>query len=61
MNPEEIITAARGDKPADLLLTNANIINVFSGEIIPGSIAIKDGYIVGIGSYLASETEAGRI
>ena len=56
MNLEEIISTARGDRPADLLLTNARIINVFSGEIVPGSIAIKNGHIVGIGSYRALET-----
>ena len=56
MNPEEIISAARGNRPVDLLLTNARIINVFTGEIVPGSIAIKDDYVVGIGPYRASET-----
>ncbi|MBW1644365.1 MAG: adenine deaminase, partial [Deltaproteobacteria bacterium] len=40
-------------KQADLLLTNASIINVFSGEIIPGSIAVANGYIAGFGSYPA--------
>jgi hypothetical protein len=43
-----IITAARGDSEVDLLLTHAKIINVFSGRIIDGSIAIKDGHIVGV-------------
>jgi len=53
MNLNEMIKCARGEKQADLLLTNASIINVFSGEIIPGSIAVAKGYIAGFGSYPA--------
>jgi len=53
MNLDEMIKYARGKKQADLLLTNARIVNVFSGEIIPGSIAVADGYITGFGSYPA--------
>jgi len=56
MNLSEIITVARGDSPADLVLTNARIIDVFSGEILPGNIAIKSGYIAGIGAYHAADT-----
>ena len=55
MNLKTIITSARGDAPADLLLTNAKIINVFSGRIIAGSIAVKDGYIVGFDGRDATE------
>ena len=53
MNLEEMIKYARGERQADLLLTNARIVNVFSGEIFPGSIAIAGGYIAGFGSYPA--------
>ena len=56
MDLKEIITAARGDAPADLLLVNAKIINVFSGRVVDGSIAVKQGYIVGFGDYDAAET-----
>ncbi|BBO91220.1 adenine deaminase [Desulfosarcina ovata] len=57
MDLKTIIGAARGDLPVDLLLTGARIVNVFSGRINRGSIAIKDGYIVGIGNdYQAGET-----
>jgi adenine deaminase len=45
-----IITAARGDSEVDRLLTKARIVNVFSGRIIDGSIAVKNGYIVGFGT-----------
>ncbi len=56
MNLKTIITSARGDAPADLLLTNAKIINVFSGRVADGSIAVKDGHIVGFGEYDAIQT-----
>jgi adenine deaminase len=45
MNLNEIIQAAHGEKPVDLLLTNARIINVFAGEVVPDAIAISDGRI----------------
>ncbi|MCB2145648.1 MAG: adenine deaminase [Deltaproteobacteria bacterium] len=55
MDFEKIITAARGDAPVDLLLTNARIINVFSGRVTDGCIAVNDGYIVGFGDYDTAE------
>lgn len=36
----DLLAAARGDAPADLALTNARIVNVFSGEVLPGSALI---------------------
>jgi adenine deaminase len=57
MNLSQRITAARGQQPADLLLTNLQLVNVFSGEIYPSEIAIKDGLIVGVGpGYHAAQT-----
>lgn len=53
MNIDEKIRASRGEKKADILFTNARIINVFSGEIIPGDIAVTGGFISGFGSYPA--------
>jgi adenine deaminase len=55
MKPNKIIPFARGEKSADLLLTNARIINVFSGEIFSGDIAVAGGFIVGFGSYPAKK------
>ncbi len=55
MTLENLIATAKGDRPADCLFTNARIINVFSGEIISGHIAVSDGYIIGIGDYPARE------
>ena len=42
-----LLAAARGDKPADLLLRNARIVNLFSGEIEEADIALCDGLIAG--------------
>ncbi len=60
MNLSERIAAARGQEPqvpVDVLLTHLQLVNVFSGEIYPSEIAIKDGLIVGIGpGYQAAET-----
>ena len=58
MDLNSIIAAARGDAPVDLLLAGARIVNVFSGRINDGSIAIKNGVIVGTGDgYQATRTE----
>lgn len=56
MNTAERIAAALGNEPADLLLKNCTLVNVFSGEIHPASIAVKNGLIVGFGDYEAAET-----
>lgn len=52
---KEMILAARGDLAPDLVLKNARIVNVFTKEIESGDVAIKDGYIVGIGEYDGAE------
>ncbi|MBV8780570.1 MAG: adenine deaminase [Phycisphaerae bacterium] len=58
MSPEsrvKLLAVARGDLPADLLLTNGRIIDVFSGEIICRDIAICGDRIAGVGTgYRAS-------
>lgn len=41
----------RGLRKAELVLKNAEIVNVFTGEILAGDVAIEDGIIVGTGSY----------
>src|SRR5436305_1527507 len=44
------IQIARGELPADLVLRNARLVNVCSGECYPADVAITDGLIVGISS-----------
>ncbi|MEZ4768685.1 MAG: adenine deaminase [Caldilineales bacterium] len=44
-----LIRVARGDAPADLLLRNAQVVNVFSGEVERADVALAGGVIVGVG------------
>lgn len=53
MNIETTVKSALGKVPVDLLLANCRIVNVFTGDIQTGSIAIADDTIVGIGEYEA--------
>ena len=41
------ISVAAGREPADTVIKNGRIIDVFNGEIIEGDVAIADGYFVG--------------
>ncbi|HZA07256.1 MAG TPA: amidohydrolase family protein, partial [Nitrososphaeraceae archaeon] len=43
------IDLATGKEKVDLVVKNANIVNVFSGEIHKGNVAIADGMFVGFG------------
>ena len=45
------INAARGTEPADLVLKNASVVNVFTNDVEQGDVAIHNGQIVGVGSY----------
>ena len=57
MKMERLIAVARGQTPADLIFSNARIVNVFTSEIETGNVAIVDGYVAGIGDYtLAKQT-----
>ncbi|MFC1991194.1 adenine deaminase [Chloroflexota bacterium] len=51
LTSNSLIQVARGELPADLVLANARIVNVFTGEITPGNLAIYDGRIAGVGDY----------
>ncbi|MFC1928052.1 adenine deaminase [Chloroflexota bacterium] len=46
-----LIAVAKGELPADLVLANARVVNVFTGEIEPGNVAICGGRIAGVGDY----------
>jgi adenine deaminase len=48
MNLSRTLAVARGDEPADLLLRNARLINVLSGEIHPADIAVAGPVIAGV-------------
>ena len=51
------LAAARGDVPADLVLRNAQLVNVVSGEIHPADIVIHDRHVVGLGEGYAGQRE----
>ena len=46
---KELIEVSSGRIPADISLENARIINVYSGEIIEGNVAIFRDRIAGVG------------
>jgi len=51
MNLAELISVARGEIPADLLLKNARIVNTFIGEIEQADVVIYGDRIAGVGDY----------
>lgn len=53
---KKLIDVAAGRIPADLVIKNCKVMNVFSGEITSGDIAVSDGMIAGIGTYEGKET-----
>jgi adenine deaminase len=50
-----MIDVASGRTRADLVLKNANVVNVFTGDVNPGDIAIHGAYIAGIGEYVGNK------
>ncbi len=46
-----LLSVAKGETPADLILANARVVNVFSGEVEPGNVAICGDSIAGVGDY----------
>lgn len=56
MDRQRLIQVARGECPADLVLTNTRIVNVFSGEIESRNVAISQGHIAGFDDYDAIRT-----
>ncbi len=56
MELAQLIKLARGNEPAEILLKNARLVNVYTGEIYPADIALAHSRIVGIGEgYTAQE------
>ncbi|UCD21725.1 MAG: adenine deaminase [Chloroflexota bacterium] len=51
MDLNALISVARGETPADLLLKNALTVNTFTGEIEQADVAIYGDRIAGIGDY----------
>ncbi len=55
---KNLIDAAAGRRLVDLVIKNCRIVNVLSGEVHAGSVAIFDGKIVGMG---AAEYDAAEV
>jgi len=55
MELEELIRLARGKETADLLLRNARLVEVFSGEVYETDVAVAGPYVVGFGDYQAKQ------
>jgi len=50
-NLARLVSVAKGELPADLLLSNTKIVNVFTAEIETGNVAICGDRIAGVGDY----------
>ena len=50
------LSVARGEKPAEVVFKNAQVVNVLSAEIYLTNVAVDDGRIVGLGDYEGQET-----
>jgi len=48
---KQLIDTAAGRVPAELVIRNAKVVDVYSGEIVEGDIAVTAGLIAGVGSY----------
>lgn len=48
---KKLIDVAAGRVPADTVLKNCRVVDVYSGTIVSGDIALCDGKIAGVGSY----------
>lgn len=57
MSQQRIISVARGIEKADLVIKNANIVNILSEEIHKADIAIADGIIAGISDNYSGNKE----
>ena len=53
---QNLLQAARGQRPVDLLLCNVRLVNVFSGAVVATDLAIAGGRVVGFGPYPAVTT-----
>ncbi len=61
---QRLVRVALGQEKADLVLKNADYVNVFTGEICHGDIAVANGLVVGMDGHYEGEMEVdvtGRI
>ncbi len=58
---QERIQAAAGNRQPDTIFQNAGIVNVFTGELEFGDVAVHKGKIVGIGRYTENVSEGQEV
>lgn len=51
-----LLAVARGEEPADLLLAGGRVLDVFTGDVLRGSVAICGDRVAGVGDYRARQT-----
>ncbi len=49
------IAVARGDEPADVVLTGGRVLSVFTGELLDVDVAVAGEHVAGLGSYEGRE------
>lgn len=52
---KKLIDIAAGRIPADMVIKNCKVVDVYNGTIIDGDIAVCDGIIAGVGAYEGRE------
>lgn len=52
---KKLIDVSAGRVPADLVIKNCKVVDVYTGEIQDGDIAVCDGIIAGVGEYEGGE------
>jgi adenine deaminase len=50
------LSVARGDEPADLVMTGGQVLSVFTGELLEVDVAIAGEHVAGLGRYEGRET-----
>ena len=57
---KKLILVAAGQIPAETVIKNCKVLDVFSGQFIEGDIALCGGQIAGVGAYKGeTEVDAG--
>ncbi len=57
---KRLTAAASGREPADLVVKNCRIVNVFTKQIMNGDIAVTEGHFAGIGAYRGAVEKDGK-
>ncbi len=58
MDLQRFLAIARADEPADLVLRNGRVVDVFTGEVLETDVALAGGRIAGLGPGYAGREEA---